>query len=67
MNMMITLKDVSNNPDHFKDDRRLEITPEGKDYKKVQLMIVDNDGMAMALTVGIDDLRKALTAIKALK
>ena len=65
MNMMITLHDDGKNENGY--EKKLEISPEGQQYKKVRLEVVDSEGRGMSVIVLIDDLRKALTAVKSLK
>lgn len=62
--MVISLQDESGIFEG--DDRRLKVVNE--DFpNKVRLIIADNSDTSMCVLVDIDDLRKALSAIKALK
>ena len=65
MNMTIMLDDLDqNNKEHQK---KLELAPFDKECTKVRIGCFDNEYQGRSVVVKIDDLRKALTAIKSLK
>lgn len=65
MNMMLTLYTYEKLEDGY--EKKLEITPEDKLYEKIRLTIADNHEQSLSVVVSIDDLRKALSAVKSLK